>query len=158
MPHRYTVCTVHAALHCSDTQHQMSQETGNFPMQQTCNLDTVSPLRAPLLTLSPLHPHDTSHWLKAPPLKSKFPFAARSAECCCLLCTQKFAEAVSCPQTSAPWSGVGEERQGLDWCACCSVWLCQNVWCMDLYMFVCMRVWVNNYSNRCFVSFWALYW
>lgn len=125
-------------------------------MQATCNLDTVSPLRVPSFSLFlPLstHPHDTLQWLKghpSPHFKSTFPIAARSAECCCLLCTQKFAEAVSCPQTSAPWSGAQEERQGLDWCACCSAPLCQNVW---ICMCACVRMRVNNYSNRCFVSF-----
>lgn len=110
-----------------------------FFLQHTRNLDTVSPLRAPFLSLLPLSAIIIIH---PPPffLKSKFPFAARSAECCCLLCTQKFAEAVSCPQTSAPWSGVGEERQGLDGCTCCLMWLCQNVLCMDLYVCVHARV------------------
>lgn len=118
----YVCCP--ALLH--NTQRQMSQDTGHFPMQQTHNLDMVSPLRAPLLTLFPSLPNLMIPYIdwKAsppPPFKSKFPFAARSAECCCLLCTHKFAEAVSCPQTSAPWSGAGEARQGLDWCVCCSL-------------------------------------
>ena len=94
----------------------------------------------------PSHPHDTLHWLKRPPLpsptfKSKFPFAARSAECCCLLCTQKFAEAVSCPQTSAPWSGAGEERQGLGLvCMLLRVDLSECVMYGFVYVCVCARV------------------
>lgn len=79
------------------------------------NLDTVSPLHAPLLP----HGHTTLCYMKPPPLpptppatKNVFPFVSRIAECCWLLFTQKFAEAVSCPPTSAPWSEEGEERRG----------------------------------------------
>lgn len=64
------------------------------------------PTSFPVTTLPPL----PQFFFFSP--RANFPFAGRSAECCCLLCTQKFAEAVSCPQTSAPWSGAGEERHG----------------------------------------------
>lgn len=83
-----------------------------------------------LLTQIPPHPNPST-------AESKFPTAARSAECCCLLCTKKFAEAVSCPQTSAPWSGAREERQGLDVRACCRAGLHQNASRMDLYGSAC---------------------
>lgn len=153
MPQGDTVCAGHAAALTHGTRCLRKQ--GNFQCNRHATLTQFSPLHAPLFPLSS-HPHDTLHWFKPlPNFKSKFPFAARSAECCCLLCTQKFAEAVSCPQTSAPWSGAGEERQGLDCCACCWVSLCQNVLFMYLYMFVCVHAWVNNYSNRCFVSFFS---
>lgn len=141
MPHdttgRFAVCTERDAAPHYGTRCLRKQ--GIF-LQHTCNLDTVSPLCAPFLPLLPL---SAIIIIRPPPpffFKSKFPFAARSAECCCLLCTQKFAEAVSCPQTSAPWSGVGEERQGLGGCTCCLMWLCQNVLCMDLYVCVHARV------------------
>lgn len=66
-----------AALHCSDTQHQMSQDTGHFPMQQTHNLDIVSPLRAPLLTLFPSFPNlmiPYIDWKASPPPFSRANF------------------------------------------------------------------------------------
>lgn len=85
-------------------------------LRHTRNLDTVSPLHAPLLP----HGHNTLHYMRRPPphpstppaTKNGFPFVSRIAECCWLLFTQKFAEAVSCPPTSAPWSEEGEERRG----------------------------------------------
>lgn len=106
--------------YCASCRPTLQQDTGNFPSQHTCNLDTVSPLPVPPLPCFPLSPIIMIPYINHPP-PCKSLFAARSAECCCLLCTQKFAEAVSCPQTSAPRSGAGEERQGLDWCACCSL-------------------------------------
>lgn len=115
IPQGQTVRIVHpVAPHYSRTQ-------GIFLVN---TLATLTQFHLCLYPLYLVFPSPPSSWCltltqKPPPCKSLF--AARSAECCCLLCTQKFAEAVSCPQTSAPWSGAGEERQGLDWCACCSL-------------------------------------
>lgn len=121
------------------------------------------------LSLTPKpHPASQSH-LHTP--KSKFPSAARSAECCCLLSTQKFAEAVSCPQTSAPWSGGkrggkdrtgahaaerrrGEEERGEGGLL---HYVMYGFMCAQAHVRAHICVWVNNHSNRCFVSFWALY-
>lgn len=117
-----------------DTLHQMSQESEDFffldssesqPWHTFTSACTPSHSSSPPRLRLPSWCFTLSRSLPLPPpfffSKSKFPVAARSAECCCLLCTHKFAEAVSCPQTSAPWSGAGRERQGLDWSACCSL-------------------------------------
>lgn len=58
-----------------------------------------------------LHEEPT-HPSTPPATKNAFPFVSRIAECCWLLFTEKFAEAVSCPPTSAPRSEEGEERRG----------------------------------------------
>lgn len=117
-----------------DTLHQMSQESEDFFFFRFVGVSTLTHFHLCVHPVSLFFSPSSMSTLmmlyiepKPPPpptlffSKSKFPVAARSAECCCLLCTHKFAEAVSCPQTSAPWSGAGRERQGLDWSACCSL-------------------------------------
>lgn len=115
-------------------------------------------------------PHDTFLWLKGPtptfplpalphPHNSKFPFAARSAECCCLLCTQKFAEAVSCPQTSAPWSGAGGEAETGPVCMLLNAALPECVMCgFCVSAFICVCVWVCRIIQiGALYPLWVLY-